>query len=115
MVKANAYGHGIGEIASLAIKHDADSFCVHTLDEALELRTLGFSQDVLIMGPVLLNRLSEVMKNDFRLGLFNQETLDTIARKAGEMNQPVRVHLKLETGTYRQGIAPDGGGWLPGS
>ena len=38
VVKANAYGHGLKEIAELADRYGADSFCVHTLQEALLLR-----------------------------------------------------------------------------
>ena len=104
VVKANAYGHGIDEIAELAVKHGADSFCVHSLEEALRLRKLGLSQDVLIMGPVPLKLISEVVKNDFRLGLYNLETLSELILLTRKMKKPVRVHLKLETGTYRQGI-----------
>jgi len=104
VVKANAYGHGIGEISRLAMKHGADSFCVHTLDEALYLRGLGLAQDILIMGPVPPPRLREVVTNDFRLVLYNPETLAYLNRLTQEMNKPVRVHLKLEMGTHRQGI-----------
>ncbi len=38
VVKANAYGHGMELVAGLAARHGADSFCVHSLDEALRLR-----------------------------------------------------------------------------
>ncbi len=75
VVKSNAYGHGMKEISRLAVKFGADSFCVHTLDEALELRREGFTCDILIMGPVLLNRLSEVIKHDLRLVVYNLETI----------------------------------------
>jgi len=104
VVKANAYGHGIGEISRLAMKHGADSLCVHTLDEALFLRSQGIIQDILIMGPVPRLRLRDVVANDFRLVLYNRETLTELNQLTREMNKPVRVHLKLEMGTHRQGI-----------
>jgi len=104
VVKANAYGHGIGEISRLAMKHGADSLCVHTLDEAISLRRFGIDQDILIMGPVPRLRLREVIANDFRLVLYNRETLADLNQLTREMNKPVRVHLKLEMGTHRQGI-----------
>jgi len=105
VIKSNAYGHGMLEMAQLAVRHGADSFCVHSLDEAVQLRQAGFRQDILIMGPVPLLRLSEVVEHDFRLALFNPETLRELASLTRRRNQPVRVHLKLETGTYRQGIS----------
>lgn len=105
VVKSNAYGHGMAEITRLAAKHGADSFCVHTLDEAIQLRQWGYTQDILIMGPVMISRLDEVIDNNFRLILYNREVLSALRKITHELQKPVRVHLKLETGTYRQGIA----------
>lgn len=104
VVKANAYGHGWQSIARLAIKHGADSFCVHSLDEALKLRRSGFQQNILIMGHVLLDRLEDVVRENFRLVVFNRETLSSLNKITNRLNKLVRIHLKLETGTYRQGI-----------
>ena len=103
-IKSNAYGHGFDAIAALAVDHGADSFCVHSLDEALRLRRGGLSQDVLIMGPVPPERLPQVVAEDFRLVLFDRETAGRLADSAAGADRTVRVHLKLETGTYRQGI-----------
>ncbi len=104
VVKSNAYGHGWLPIAKLAVKYGATSFCVHSIEEALNLREAGFQQDVLIMGHVPLSRLKEAVIHDFRLVLFNMETLERLQEITRQINKKVRVHLKLETGTYRQGI-----------
>ncbi|MBN2365489.1 MAG: alanine racemase [Calditrichaeota bacterium] len=104
VVKSNAYGHGFLEIASLAIKYGADSFCVHSLDEAICLRKSGYNQEILIMGPVLLDRLPEVLENRFRLVLYNLEAIDKLKKLTDKNGRTVKLHLKLETGTYRQGI-----------
>lgn len=107
VVKANAYGHGLKEIAELAEKIGVRSYCVHTLDEALLLRKWGQNQDVLIMGPVPPGRLREVIKNHIRLMIYDSDILDALNRTAVDLDQSVRIHLKLETGTYRQGINPE--------
>ncbi len=112
VVKSNAYGHGFTSIASLAVRHGADSFCVHSLDEALRLRRAGLSQDVLIMGPVPLARLDEVVAEDFRLALFTRESARRLAEVAADADRRVRIHLKLETGTHRQGIDGDELDWF---
>lgn len=104
VIKANAYGHGMVEIARLAERHGADSFCVHSLEEAQTLREEGFSQDVLIMGPVARPRLREVVTGDFRLVVYDRETVAELGEWARELKKPIRVHLKLETGTHRQGV-----------
>ncbi len=104
VIKSNAYGHGMKEVATLAAQYGADSFCVHSLEEANTLRTHGFSQDILIMGPVLLNRLAEVISQNLRLVVYNLETIQELARLTRKSGKQARIHLKLETGTYRQGI-----------
>lgn len=106
VIKSNAYGHDMHQMANLAVKHGVDSFCVHSLEEAIQLRQWGFQQNILIMGPVLLNNLEEVVLNDIRLVVYNPETIDKLQKITKKLDKPVRVHLKLETGTYRQGIDP---------
>jgi alanine racemase len=107
VIKSNAYGHGMQQMAGLAAKYGADSFCVHSLEEALSLRNWGFRQNILIMGPVLLQDLDEVIANDLRLVVYNSETIDRLKKLTEKMSKNVRIHLKLETGTYRQGIDPE--------
>jgi alanine racemase len=112
VVKSNAYGHGMELIAGLAAENGADSFCVHSLDEALRLRRAGFGQDVLIMGHVPVARLAEAVREDFRLVLYNRASARRLAELAAGAGRPVRVHLKIETGTYRQGIDDGELGWF---
>jgi alanine racemase len=107
VIKSNAYGHDIRQTAELAVKHGANSFCVHSLEEALSLRNWGFQQNILIMGPVLLQNLEEVILNDFRLVVYNPETIERLEKVTTKLNKNIRIHLKLETGTYRQGIDPE--------
>ncbi|MCJ7579184.1 MAG: alanine racemase [Candidatus Aminicenantes bacterium] len=107
VVKANAYGHGLKEIAEIARKNGVRSYCVHTLDEALLLRKWEQDNDILIMGPVPHGRLSDVINNNFRLVVYTPDILDGLNRTALDLGKSVRIHLKLETGTYRQGMNPE--------
>ena len=95
VVKANAYGHGLKEIVELAEKNGIQSYCVHTIEEAL------------IMGPIPPGRLPEAVKNSFRLVVYDPNVLSALNRIAVDMDQSAFIHLKLETGTYRQGINPE--------
>jgi alanine racemase len=107
VVKANAYGHGLDEIVKLADRHGVQSYCVHAVEEALRIRDKGYKKDVLIMGPVPHGLLGKAVESNFRLVLFDPETLDQLDKISRKKKTNVRVHLKLETGTYRQGIAED--------
>ena len=112
VVKANGYGHGWQQIAELAIKYGADSFCVHSLPEAIKLRDAGFQKDILVMGPVPLESLHEVADRKLRLVIFNRETLEKLAEISAATGKSINIHLKLETGTYRQGIAREELPWF---
>lgn len=100
VIKSNAYGHGWQQIVKLAAKYSADSFSVHSLEEALQLRKAGFSENVLIMGHIPLSRLEKAVNWNFRMVLYNRESI----LKLREIGKPARVHLKVETGTHRQGV-----------
>jgi alanine racemase len=104
VVKANAYGHGLTEIASLAREAGLRWFGVNSLEEGLLLRQAGFVQPVLIMGYVPLKQLESVVRFDLRTVVYNLENLRGLARAARQQKKKAIVHLKVETGTNRQGI-----------
>lgn len=104
VVKGNAYGHGVKEITDLL--PSADWFGVNSLDEGLELRELGVKRPVLLVGHVPLDRLDEAVAADLRLTVYNAETLSRL-RGADLPRRPVRLHLMVETGTWRQGVRPE--------
>ena len=103
VVKANAYGHGVREM--LGLLPSADWLAVNSLDEALEIREYGDQRPTLILGYVELSRLGEAAASGLRLTVYNSETIEVLAR-LGSAEHPVRVHVKIETGTGRQGVLP---------
>jgi alanine racemase len=106
VVKANAYGHGLLEAARIAAEAGADWLCVNNVEEGARLREAGIEQPVLVMGYVPLGELDAAVRHGLRLVVYNLETLDGLERAAGRQQRRVPVHIKLETGTYRQGVAP---------
>jgi alanine racemase len=103
VVKSNAYGHGLPEVASILASNDPGLwFGVNSLDEGLLLRERGLRLPILTLGHVPLLRLGEAVGADLRLTVYNAETVRTLARL--KSRHPVRLHLKLETGTNRQGV-----------
>lgn len=112
VVKANAYGHGWLHIANMAVKNGVNSFCVHSLEEALELRKAGFYQDVLIMGYIPLILLKEAVKQNLQIVIYNKESLSELIDVTQNLKQAARIHLKLETGFHRQGINEEDMHWF---
>lgn len=103
VVKSNAYGHGVREMVSLL--PSADWLAVNSLDEGLELRGIGEGRPILLLGHVVLDRLEEAAAADLRLTVYNFETLEALGKILPD-GPGVRVHVKVETGTNRQGILP---------
>lgn len=103
-VKANAYGHGLVEVAQLMEKYGADWLCVTSTDEALKLRSAGITLPLLIIGPVPPENASDVIESDSRVFLYSMETAEVINQVAKIKNKKISIHLKLDTGMGRQGI-----------
>ena len=101
IVKANAYGHGVDIVCS-ALEH-APAFGVASVNEALELRTLGFKQPVLLMeGTFDPDEIELAETNDFWLMVENHNQKDQILR--AKLKHPIRVWLGLDTGMHRLGF-----------
>jgi alanine racemase len=104
VVKANAYGHGVEEIAAVAAEH-LDWFGVHTAGEARALRRLGVARPILIMGFVPPGELSELTVDDHIL-ISSAQALDWVADYRERSGVSLPVHIKVDTGAKRQGIPP---------
>ncbi|MBN1834559.1 MAG: alanine racemase [Spirochaetales bacterium] len=107
VVKANAYGHGVREIARLV--PSADWLAVNSLEEGAELRSLGERRRILVLGHVPLGRLGEAASLGLDLTLYNRESLAALQEmgRASGSSERLQVHLKVETGTGRQGVLPE--------
>ncbi len=108
VVKANAYGHGLRETVQILARNGVDAFAVDSLDDALALRSILPSALVLVTGYVLRERLAEAARADLSLTVYDRETIRALEELAAGDARTVRVHLKLETGTNRQGVLPEG-------
>ncbi|HAA58944.1 MAG TPA: alanine racemase, partial [Myxococcales bacterium] len=103
-IKANAYGHGLQQMAVSFEKAGVDWFGVHSLEEAFLAKEVCPDIPVLILGYVPFEALERVVDNDFRLLVSSWETAEALARTAAARQSVVRVHIKIETGTHRQGV-----------
>lgn len=104
VVKANAYGHGLTPTVKVLKKAGVDFWGVISLEEAFLLKKLKLKEPILIMGYVPLSDLEEVVEEEFRVIVYNLETVERLSALANRWKKRVYLHLKLETGTYRQGV-----------
>lgn len=110
IIKSNAYGHGMLETAKsiLALRSFSGGgwFGVDSIDEALALKKAGIKNNpILILGYIPKPMLSEVVRNGFRLALYDSTVARELTQLAKKLRKKAFVHIKLETGTCRQGVA----------
>lgn len=104
VVKSNAYGHGLREVVKTLGARDCAWFGVDSLREAIGVRDAGSKKPVLILGYTPRTDARLVVSHGFSQVVYSRPTIDALSR-AGSKRRPAKVHLKIETGTSRQGIA----------
>jgi alanine racemase len=110
VVKADAYGHGVGPVARALARAGVDGFCVATFDEGVALREMGIREPVLVLYPVPPEVAGDAA--DLRLaicagdaGLLDELASSLAARPADRPS--LEVQLEIETGLGRGGFAAD--------
>lgn len=105
VVKANAYGHGAIEVARAAQHAGVDWLGVATVDEALELRAAAVTAPLLawLHGPE--TDFAAAIDADVALGISSMAQLQAVTDAAVRRGRVASVHLKIDTGLSRNGIA----------
>ncbi len=107
VVKANAYGHGLEQVARIASRAGVDAFGVDTIEDARFLRGLFPSALLIVLGYTLDERLSDALDVDAELTVYDPDTIVRLEELAAARAKTAHVHLKIETGTARQGVFID--------
>jgi alanine racemase len=103
-VKSNAYGHGLLEMAKLAVEAGVDWLSVIDSHEALMLRQEGISLPILHLGYVHPDDLPKMIELGVRLYVWDMSQARQISEVAQRIQQSAKVHLALETGMGRLGV-----------
>jgi alanine racemase len=93
VVKANGYGHGATDVARAALEAGASALCVVTVAEAVDLRRDFPEARIIVMCPT--DELAEA----------REARLELVVSVEGEIPDGVPIHLKLDTGMHRWGLA----------
>jgi alanine racemase len=94
-VKANGYGHGAVDAAGAALGAGATALCVATIPEGLALRNEFRVERIIVLGPAGSNR---------EVAHARDAGLELVIADA-EIPEGMPVHLKLDTGMGRYGLA----------
>jgi len=110
VVKANAYGHGLVEVARRAVTSGATWLGVARVGEGTEIRQAGIDAPVLVLGYTPPERYPEVLAFDLTQAVYDLELARALSEAAQKAQRTVRVHLKIDTGMGRLGFPADGAG-----
>jgi alanine racemase len=112
VVKANAYGHGLELVARHCAANGVAMLGVHSAEEIRALRRLDLGVPVLAMGYLTPGQVAEVVDERVHVLLSARQVLQSLAAHAVRLGRPLPVHIKVDTGTNRQGVPPEEAGEL---
>lgn len=104
IIKANAYGHGLVEVARHMETLGADTLGVAVLEEGILLREQGITAPILVLGGILGNQIPLFLQHNLVLTASSIEKLIQVNEAAKEMGVTAKVHLKIDTGMERIGV-----------
>ena len=104
VVKADGYGHGMGECADAALRGGASRLAVATATEAFELRErVGAEVPIFVMGSLTGAELDVALQARAELTVWRAEFFTALAERAGLFGFRPRLHVKHDTGMGRLG------------
>ena len=105
VIKADAYGHGLTQVAQVLSAEGAETFAVGTVEEAVALRASGHARRVIaLLGPVDRSECKALWSSGVIAFLHCFEQLDMLAEVEADMDEAVSVALKFDTGMARLGF-----------
>jgi alanine racemase len=106
VVKADAYGHGLKQIAGLLMQSGADGFGVANLSEAQSIRSVGQGWPILMLGACLPHEVETAVRDDVTATVSSAEEVKHFASVAARLGKVAAVHVKVDTGMGRLGVEP---------
>ena len=110
IVKANAYGHSLALCAPAAVRGGACWLGVTSVEEGIEARAACPDVCVLVIGGVFPGQGADVVRHKLTPVLwepFQVDEIEQAARTAGLPSGSFPVHIEIDTGMSRQGVAPE--------
>jgi alanine racemase len=106
VVKADAYGHGVMEVAKTLLENGVTRLAVSMLDEAIQLRKNGIDVPILILSYTDPRRAEEIILNDVTQTVFSHDLADALSEAAVRLDKNIKIHIKIDSGMTRVGFMP---------
>jgi len=106
VVKADGYGHGAIEVARTALEAGASWLGVALPEEGAKLRVAGITAPILVLGPTSPTQAGLIVGFGLAQTLTTWEQAQALSQEARFQGRDIGVHLKVDTGMGRIGVAP---------
>lgn len=108
VIKANAYGHGMYQIAQLADDTTTITMiCVATVSDAIALRNSGIQKPILILSTIFDEDPVYLIGQNIACSVYDWQTIEAVHRLGKKHNFQFPIHLKIDTGLSRLGVDID--------
>ncbi|GAA6136002.1 alanine racemase [Oceaniserpentilla sp. 4NH20-0058] len=103
VIKANAYGHGLTQVANSLVSV-VDGFAVACVDEAVLLREMGVLLPILVLeGPMGPDECQSALDLDLQIAIHNEQQIQWLSQlDEGDLH----LHVKVDSGMHRLGFSP---------
>jgi alanine racemase len=106
VVKSNAYGHGLIGVARILRDAGAERLAVATAEEGEALRAAGVHAAAIVLGGVYPADHARVVEARLTPVVWDYGTAQALAASARAVGRVVPLHVKVDTGMTRLGVAP---------
>lgn len=101
MLKANAYGHGLLEVASIVAHSDISMFALASIEDAAKLRKAGVTQPILVVGSLSERTAHLYEALSLTASVDSFAALEYMTKSKADL----RFHIKIDTGLHRYGFS----------
>ena len=106
VVKADGYGHGSVPVAQAALAAGATGVCVAIVDEGVVLRRAGVTAPILLLSEQPSELADYIVGYGLTPTVTTTRGAATLAQAAANAGRTLKVHIKVDTGMHRVGVAP---------
>lgn len=107
VVKANAYGHGLADIAKHSLEYGASWLGVATPEEGVFLRNNGINAPILVLGASNGDELRLCVENELHQTIFERNQVVELNNIACKQGKKAYAHIKVNTGMNRIGVSDE--------
>ncbi|MBH8592146.1 alanine racemase [Paenactinomyces guangxiensis] len=104
VVKGDAYGHGLVQVAKTLAAQGVDQLAVASIQEGVQLRQAGITLPILVLGYTHSAQAKEIVQYDLMQSVFSLDMAQALSEAA---HRKTKIHIKIDTGLGRVGFLPN--------